>query len=401
MKRLTMCMMALAVLFTSNLSFADNKTEAGKKETKPPAPVIQMAILLDTSNSMDGLINQARTQLWKVVNEFATARRNDRVPDLRVALYQYGNSKLSKDDNWIQQVLPFSDDLDRVSEKLFALTTNGGQEYCGAVIQHAVNQLQWSKSNDDLKCIFIAGNEPFSQGPIAYQGACKEAIQRGITVSTIFCGIEAQGVQTGWQAGALLADGSFMNIDQNQAVAVIATPQDKRLAELSGKLNTTYLAYGSVKEQGRFLGNQIAQDGNAAKSNTAAAATRASAKASGLYRNTRNDVVDAYEAGLFDFKKVPKDQLPKEFKGLSEDECKALITKKQAERKKLKAEIHELTLARNKYIAKQRAKSGESAASTLDEAIVEAVRKQGTKKKFEFETPAGEENRPSAPTLPE
>lgn len=207
--------LAAACLIVAGQVFAEPEGANDKTDKASAKPaVIQMAILLDTSNSMDGLINQARSQLWKVVNEFATARRNGQVPDLRVALYQYGNSRLSKDTNWIQQVLPFSDDLDRVSEKLFALTTNGGQEYCGAVIQHAVNQLQWSESNDDLKCIFIAGNEPFSQGPVGYQEVCKTAIEKGITVSTIFCGNEAQGVQTGWQAGALLADGSFMNIDK-------------------------------------------------------------------------------------------------------------------------------------------------------------------------------------------
>ena len=42
-------------------------------EKKPP--LIQMAILLDTSGSMSGLIEQAKTQLWTIVNEFATARR--------------------------------------------------------------------------------------------------------------------------------------------------------------------------------------------------------------------------------------------------------------------------------------------------------------------------------------
>ena len=32
--------------------------------------MIQLAILLDTSNSMDGLINQAKSELWTIVNEF-------------------------------------------------------------------------------------------------------------------------------------------------------------------------------------------------------------------------------------------------------------------------------------------------------------------------------------------
>lgn len=174
------------------------------------------------------------------------------------------------------------------------------------------------------------------------------------------------------------------------------------MAELSGKLNRTYLAYGDVREQKRFLGNQIAQDGNAAKSNAAAAASRASAKASGLYRNARNDLVDAYEAGKLDLKKIPKDQLPKEFKGLSEKECNELIKKKQAERKKLQAEIKDLTIARNKYISSERAKAGDESGATLDEAIVKAVRKQATKKKFVFEAPmGGTENRPEAPAKPE
>ena len=31
-------------------------------------PLIQIALLLDTSNSMDGLINQAKSQLWKDIS---------------------------------------------------------------------------------------------------------------------------------------------------------------------------------------------------------------------------------------------------------------------------------------------------------------------------------------------
>ena len=51
--------------------------------------LIQAAILLDTSSSMDGLINQAKTQLWKIVNELATAKRNGVSPALEVALAKH------------------------------------------------------------------------------------------------------------------------------------------------------------------------------------------------------------------------------------------------------------------------------------------------------------------------
>ena len=49
-------------------------------------------------------------------------------PNLEIALYQYGNDNLSSSEGYIQQVLGFSGDLDEISEKLFSLNTNGGEE---------------------------------------------------------------------------------------------------------------------------------------------------------------------------------------------------------------------------------------------------------------------------------
>ena len=127
-------------------------------------------------------------------------------------------------------ILPLTDDLDRVSEELFALKTNGGDEYCGWVIRDAVNRLEWSRSRDVYKAIFIAGNEPFTQGSVDFHASCKAAIERGIVVNTIFCGANAEGRQTGWKDGAILADGRYMSIDQNQKVVEIPTPQDAEIA---------------------------------------------------------------------------------------------------------------------------------------------------------------------------
>ena len=177
-------------------------------------PKIQIALLLDTSNSMDGLIDQAKSQLWKIVNEFVTAKRDGQRPEFMVALYEYGNNRLKREEGFIRRVLPLTTDLDKVSEQLFALTTNGGQEYCGQVIEVATNGLAWSPSNEDLKVIFIAGNEPFTQGSVDYRKSCKAAISKGIMVNTIFCGREGEGIDTKWKDGAMLADGKLMNIDQ-------------------------------------------------------------------------------------------------------------------------------------------------------------------------------------------
>ena len=135
-------------------------------------PVIQVAILLDTSNSMDGLIGQAKSQLWTFVNQFSPLRRDGLAPELQVALYEYGKSSISAGEGYLRMVVPFTTDLDRVSEQLFALTTHGGDEYCGAVIKSATQGLNWSPSARDLKVIFIAGNEPFTQGSVDYRQSC-------------------------------------------------------------------------------------------------------------------------------------------------------------------------------------------------------------------------------------
>ena len=47
-------------------------------------PIIQLALLLDTSNSMDGLIDQARTRLWTIVNEMGKAKVAGKPPQLTV-----------------------------------------------------------------------------------------------------------------------------------------------------------------------------------------------------------------------------------------------------------------------------------------------------------------------------
>lgn len=130
------------------------------------AAVVQLALLLDTSNSMDGLIDQARSHLWAVVNDLARLRHDCKPVQLQVALFQYGNDRLESSDGFVQLRAPFTTDLDVISEQLFALKTNGGSEYCGWVIRDAAERLAWLPPGDDaakppiLRLIVIAGNEP-------------------------------------------------------------------------------------------------------------------------------------------------------------------------------------------------------------------------------------------------
>jgi hypothetical protein len=361
-----------------------------EEKKEEPAPKIQMAILLDTSNSMDGLINQARAQLWKVVNEFTAIKLSGKTPKLEVALYEYGNNGLPRQAGFIRQVVPLTTDLDKVSEAMFALKTNGGSEYCGWVIEIAARQLTWSGSNKDVKCIFIAGNEPFTQGNVDFRDSCSAAAAKGITVNTIFCGSHEEGVRTFWQEGARLADGSYMNIDQDQSVVVAHAPQDKELAALGAQLNATYLPYGDVKRRDAGAQRQVAQDANAAQSAAGSAAARTAFKASQFYRNAEWDLVDAVQDGKVKIEDLKEDQLPESLKNVGPEERRTQVVKLLADRKAIQAKIAKLGQSRKVYLAEQErkmqaqaaaarpadARAAASPAASFERAVTESVKAQ-------------------------
>jgi hypothetical protein len=373
--------------FVSGLSGLAGAAEPPVESAKQPAgpPRIQMAILLDTSGSMSGLINQARAQLWKVVNEFALAKRDGQAPTMEVALYEYGKDSLPAKEGYMRMIVPLTNDLDRISEELFKLATDGGSEYCGQVIDLAVRELSWSQNARDLKCIFIAGNEPFTQGPVKFQDACKAATAKNITVSTIFCGDHREGIDTNWEQGAKLADGSYLSINQDEQVATVAAPQDKELAELNAKLNTTYLAFGEKKKREAAVARQLAQDANAAKLAPGAAAARVATKASGFYRNATWDLLDAIEQGKLKLADVKEEDLPDEVRKVKAEDRPALLAKMAKEREEIRGRIQQLSKARDAYVTAERAKLATKADKTLDAAIIEAASEQASDLGFEFE----------------
>ncbi|MBN1918055.1 MAG: VWA domain-containing protein [Verrucomicrobia bacterium] len=347
-----------------------------------PVPHIQIAILLDTSGSMSGLIEQAKTQLWKIVNEFVNVTRNGKRPVLQIALYQYGSGQIPAEDAWMRRVLPLTDDLDTVSQELFALTSNGSEEYCGQVIKRAVDELDWSASKDDYKVIFIAGNEPFTQGSVNYADACKAAIEKGIVVNTIHCGTEAEGINGKWNEGALLAEGSYMFIDHNRAVVVFKAPQDKELMRLGAELNTTYIAYGERGAAG--IANQTLQDRNAAAS-PGSEAERAVTKASANYFNGAWDLVDAYNSKVVKLEELEQGDLPEAMRTMTLDEQRKHIETVTQQRVAIQKQINKLNEERKEFIAEERTKLAESGeADTLDEAMNSILREQAEARHFEL-----------------
>jgi len=342
---------------------------------------IKIALLLDTSNSMDGLIEQAKSQLWTIVNELAKASCDGAKPELQIALYEYGNNWLNPYEGYIRQVVFLTKDLDLVSQKLFELKTNGGDEFCGQVIKTSLEQLDWSNSTDDLKLVFIAGNEPFTQGSVDFRDACYRAKNSGIVVNTIFCGDYHEGINTSWKQGAEITGGEYMSINQDFRTIYISSPYDDRISQLNIKLNNTYVTYGREGKQKKE--NQEAQDVNASGISQVNSVKRAVSKASHVYKNESWDLVDASGQTDFEIDKIIKEELPEEMKEMNDEEKTKYIEAKKNEREQIQKEIIELNKKREEYVSKQQSETAKE--NVLDDVMLKAIKTQAKAKKFKFE----------------
>lgn len=380
MTKLSIGMYAMLFLLLSCSPKTINSNSSTPNRTTAKSK-IQVALCLDTSNSMDGLIDQTKSQLWKMVNELASSKRDGEIPDIELALYEYGNSGLSATVGYVRQVSALTTDLDLISEKLFELKTNGGDEYCGWTIQSVTNDLEWSKSNDDLKLIIMAGNEPFNQGKIDYKISCKAAITKGIMINTIHCGDYETGVRTFWKDGADLSDGEYMNINQDAKVVHIETPFDAEILELNQRLNDTYIGFGRSGKNRKEM--QMEQDVNAASYGDANNVERAVSKSKAAYRNEEWDLVDAMKKDDKVLKDVKTEDLPAVMQAMTKAEQKEYVEKKTAEREEIQTKINDLNGKRQAFIAEKQKTDGE--ALTLDNVMLKAVRKQAEAKRFLIE----------------
>ena len=342
-------------------------------------PCVQLALCLDTSGSMDDLIDSARQKLWAIVNDLALARPT---PRLEVALLTFGNDGHDEERGWVKLDIPFTEDLDLVSQQLFALTTNGGTEYVARVMRASLEQLAWSESHDDLKMIVVAGNEEATQDPdLVATEVAKAAIERGILVNSVYCGAESDPIAAAWHEVARRADGQFACIDQQKGTVAIDTPFDEALMGLNTELNGTYLWFG---EAGMVAcENQVAQDSNALGHNNDALVGRARAKSSRLYWNGA-DLVDALERDLVDLDEVKEEDLPEELRGKSKEEIEALIAKRKEDRAAVQKQIQELSEKREAFLTEERERLALDTSDAFDAAIRMAIREQARAKGMAF-----------------
>jgi len=376
MRRFLTGFLVLGVFLVGGLAQAQ---DANPYLPDKPWESIDVVIALDTSGSMQPLLDAARLKLWEIVNDLAGA---EPTPHVRVAFLTYGHSNRDSEDTWVKVWTGFTDNLDLVSQRLFDAKISGDTEYVARVLDVAFHQLEWTESDEALRLLFIVGNEAADQDPIVkLEDVGHDAIGRDIVVNAVFCGSHNAGTARSWKRLAEASGGHFATIDHRRTVSMAPSPFDKELAELSEDINSTYLPLGVEGQEGRA--SQMEQDRRARKLDMAAAASRAQTKASVLYK-MRWDLLGALESGELSLEDIAEEDLPEEMRVMGFEEREIYIEDLFAQRDALRQRILELSRERQRYVAEHVSKKRSDDSWAFDSAIRGAMRQHATDKGFTF-----------------
>jgi Mg-chelatase subunit ChlD len=206
-------------------------------------PSLEMVFVLDTTGSMDGLLEGAKQKIWSIVNEVMQSPSR---PAVRVGLVAYRD----RGDEYVSRVLPLTNDLDKVYSTLMSYSAGGGgdtPEDVRRALADGVHEAGWSQSSSSIaQILFLVGDAPPHedyQNEPSTEVSVAEASRAGIIVNTIQCGSMSETTAV-WQARAGRGQGQYFAIAQNGGVQAISSPYDKQIAELGAKLGSTYVAFG-------------------------------------------------------------------------------------------------------------------------------------------------------------
>lgn len=322
-------------------------TPAPAPAAAAPPPSIEVCFVLDTTGSMSGLIDGAKRKIWSIAN--AIVKDNPKA-SLKIALVAYRD----RGDTYITKVSDLTDDLDNMYKELSAFEAGGGgdePESVNQALDEAVNKISWSPITLSAKRIlFLVGDAPPHMDypdDVKYPTTVALALQKHITIDTVQCGA-APNTATVWQDIAKTSQGSYFALPQDGAMAAIATPQDKQLADLNGQLAQTVLPYGSARQQTAVAAKASSFGGMPAE----AAADRAAYNVTSGGRGVQGagDLVQDIKSDKELLAKTKDEDLPAALKNLSPQERQKKVDELLAKRESLNEQIAKVAKERQDYL---------------------------------------------------
>jgi Mg-chelatase subunit ChlD len=391
MSKLTVRILTAVITFTIGVAIATawvfKRTEEPRiapVELRSDRPTMEMVFVLDTTGSMGGLLTGAKQRIWGIVNEVMQASK---LSSVKVGLVAYRD----RNDQYITQVLPLTEDLDKVYSTLMDYQADGGgdePENVRRALAEGVAKAGWSQpSANHAQILFLVGDAPphdYADEPDTLTTA-DLAVKQGIIVNTIQCGTSAE-TKPVWEAIARRGQGQYFLIPLNGGVQTITSPYDEQLSQLGTRLGGTYVAYGGGAglegQSYRALRKEVS-DGIESSIATRSAPSVAADRSLNKALNSQayiGDLLQDIENGSTKLESVKSEDLPSELQKLSAEERKKEIEKRLAERSEIRKQILSLSKQRTEYIAAEQKKRSGGAQNGFDVAVSAALRRQLAKK---------------------
>ena len=343
------------------------------------AAKVEVVFVLDTTSSMTDLIEAAKEKIWSIATTMASAQQ---APEIKMGLVAFRD----RGDAYVTKVIDLSRDLDSMYAALMDFRAEGGgdtPESVNQALHDAVHNISWSQDDRVYRVVFLVGDSPPHmnyQDEVQYPAILQSAADRGIVVNAIQCGPNPWTTKI-WQQIAQLGDGRYFQVDQAGSAVAIATPFDRKLAEVSKLLDNTRLYHGPKEDREKQRRKLKAAEKLHNLSSIASRARRAefNASASGKMNFLgQGELVDDVTEGRVDLSTMDRDDLPESMQVMSPAEQKAIIEEASKRRKQLEREVQELSAQRSTYL-KQKIEEQGGAEDSLDEKIYSAVREQAAK----------------------
>ncbi len=361
--------------------------EETAEETAEAGPSVEVVFVLDTTGSMGGLIAAAKEKVWAIANTLATAKPT---PTIKMGLVAYRDRK----DEYVTKVTDLTDDLDAVYKELMGFKANGGGDGPESVNQglhEAITKIKWSKDDKTYRVVFLVGDaEPHMdyEDDVKYPDVCELAAKAEIVINTIQCGNNA-GATPHWTKIASLAEGSYFKVEQSGGAILTATPFDKELADLSGKLGATRVYYGEEKKRKALADKAEEADALAEDAPAPTAARRAAFLAKGAGKKAlvgESELVEEVTSGRVKLDAIEEKKLPEKLQKMKPAERKAYVEKQAKERAEIQKKIAEIDAKRQAYIkAELEKKAKDGKKDSLDDAIYKSIKKQAAERGLKYE----------------
>lgn len=378
---------ACAALTVAGIAFAANHQPSAPVARTPTVmtqvtharPRVDLVFVLDTTGSMDGLLQAAKEKIWSIASTMAQAQP---APEIRIGLVGFRD----RGDEYVTRVFDLTSDLDSMYAHLMDFRAGGGgdgPESVNAALADAVERMDWSSAPGAYKAMFLVGDAPPHmdyQDDTPYTATVAAARERGIVVNTIRCGNDA-AVLAPWQQIASLGQGKYLEVDTNGSAVAMTSPYDRRLAELGAALDDTRLHYGSAQAKAAGRAKDEATSRLEREASLAARARRATFNAyavGSLNALGEQDLLRDLDSGKVQLEALAPAELPAAIAALPAPARAAALRDKAAERRRIERELRELAASRADYLAREVRKAG-GAAKSLDAQLFGTLREQAAR----------------------